>query len=387
MSVTYLLNNSSENKDCETYTTEMKEENIRGEIDAAVYSCSNYDKELEGISFQNNDPNFESFDKISSNEMESKSDTLNITDTVEIKYEPEIFLEIECDPVKEETEELWGPDSPKVRNTVVKKQKRKRLIQKFSEEDERSVEALIQYDESGIFLCGSPGCFTKTKLRNTMKRHIRVHHLNLVKYQCEICEYSTKFLQALNAHTSAIHEKISHQCPHCDFTAAYKTNVQKHIKIVHENSSKLQCPFCEFQSAKKFLLDHHIEGMHIKKPLHCDQCSFVTTWKNTFKRHVQRCHKKQEKKVKCELCPYASLYPYEMKSHIYFKHGEGSMLIVKKNESGVYACEHCDYVSQRVGNLKLHIFSKHVSECQESIQKSHEDLLIDSNVDEGLSLN
>lgn len=97
--------------------------------------------------------------------------------------------------------------------------------------------------------------------------------------------------------------------------------------------------------------------------------------------------KNKRKKVKCELCPYASLYPYEMKSHIYFKHGEGSMLIVKKNESGVYACEHCDYVSQRVGNLKLHIFSKHVSECQESIQKSHEDLLIDSNIDEGLSLN
>ena len=81
MSVTYILNNGSENRDCETYTTEMKQETIRTEIDAAVYSCSNYDKKLEGISFQNNDPSFESFNKISTNEMESKSDTLNMNDT------------------------------------------------------------------------------------------------------------------------------------------------------------------------------------------------------------------------------------------------------------------------------------------------------------------
>jgi len=273
------------------------------------------------------------------------------------------YLDLEVDSVKGETEENYKePGSQNVENGRGKGHKKsKRVITQFSEEDEKAVNLLIQVDETGIYICGSPGCSTKARLRNTMKRHIRVHHLNLIKYQCKECDYTTKFLQALNAHTSAIHEKVSHHCQFCNFKAAYKTNVQKHIKIVHENASKLQCPWCEFQSAKKFLLDHHIEGMHVRKPLHCDQCSFVTTWKNTFKRHVLRYHKKQEKKLKCELCEYSSVFPYEMKSHVYFKHGAGTTLILKKNESGVYACDQCEYSSVKMCNVKLHIFSKHVS--------------------------
>ena len=284
---------------------------------------------------------------------------------MELKEENKEFIEIECDPVKEETVDNYLHGGSKKSKETTRKQKTKRIIQKFTEEDDKAVDKLIQIDETGIYICGSTGCSTKARLRNTLKRHIRVHHLNLIKYRCKECDYSTKFLQALNAHTSAIHEQVSHHCSFCDFKAAYKTNVQKHIKIVHENASKLQCPWCEFQSAKKFLLDHHIEGMHEKKPLQCDQCSFVTTWKNTFKRHVLRCHNKQENKLKCVLCKYSSLFPYEMKSHVYFKHGGGSLLSLKKNDSGVYDCDQCDYSSAKVCNVKLHIFSKHVANCTE----------------------
>ena len=202
-----------------------------------------------------------------------------------IKNDPECF---EMEETYNVNFEMRKGASKKKRTNVKKdemKLKSERVMRNYSEEDEKTVNSLLQIDELGAYTCMSPGCNKKWKSKSGMKVHIRRTHLNLVSYKCEQCEYVSKYLQALKAHVLAIHEKVYQNCELCDYSAKYKTNILSHVKFVHTKVEKLQCHLCEYQAPKQYLLDYHILGMHEKTALHCDQCSFSTNWKNSLLKH------------------------------------------------------------------------------------------------------
>jgi len=241
----------------------------------------------------------------------------------------------------------------------INKVKKERKVQQFSAEDDKAVNSIMQIDDSGIYICTFSGCNNRWKSKSGMKRHIRTMHLNLISYQCEQCDYVSKFRLSLNEHVSSVHENISIKCGFCDYETKYKSDIYTHMKYVHRNADKLQCHICEFQTTKKYCLDRHIQGMHVKTNLQCDQCSFVTTWKNTLKQHVLTVHNQG---IRCELCSFTGAFSYELRKHAFLKHGEGANLTFERNTNGVYPCYQCDYTSSYATNIKSHIYTKHIKE-------------------------
>eukprot|EP00092_Neocalanus_flemingeri_P042042 GFUD01045793.1.p1 GENE.GFUD01045793.1~~GFUD01045793.1.p1 ORF type:complete len:326 (-),score=56.87 GFUD01045793.1:19-996(-) len=253
-----------------------------------------------------------------------------------------------------------NPKSMESANNQTKKIDRN-VIPKLSAEDELAMNSMMKVDDGGIYLCNSIDCEYKSKTKNGLKRHIKVMHLNLVSYNCKQCDYATKFSQSLNAHVLGVHDKIDHFCKFCDFKSTHKTTIYQHIKRVHENKEKQKCPDCDYQSASNHQMRCHINGMHVKIPLFCNQCKFETTWENCLRNHVRSVHEKEKRHFSCDFCEFTSVFPYAMKTHIYFTHQSGSELVLTKNDDGKFSCDHCEFTSIKVKNLKQHIVSKHVS--------------------------
>jgi len=54
-----------------------------------------------------------------------------------------------------------------------------------------------------------------------------------VKYQCEHCEYKSKYSFAINRHRRSMHEGIKYECSLCDHKATTQSNLKRHQKNKH----------------------------------------------------------------------------------------------------------------------------------------------------------
>ena len=94
-------------------------------------------------------------------------------------------------------------------------------------------------------------------------------------FPCKDCgkEYSSKAI--LTAHIQSTHKGIRFDCNMCDNTFASKTHLRTHVKVIHE------------------------EGI-VAKLKKCSKCSYSSTRKANFKRHILEVHENQ--KEKCNFC-------------------------------------------------------------------------------------
>ncbi|KAJ8974212.1 hypothetical protein NQ317_000845 [Molorchus minor] len=83
-------------------------------------------------------------------------------------------------------------------------------------------------------------------------------------YNCEICEYKTKYENVLQRHVLTFHKDISevetYKCEICDFRSKYKCGLMTHM-TVHRDFSEvemLQCEFCKYQTRNKTGLKIHM---------------------------------------------------------------------------------------------------------------------------------
>lgn len=243
---------------------------------------------------------------------------------------------------------------------VKKEYKVRNVIPKMSPEDEQVMNSMVKVDTDGTYLCNTATCKYKCKSRTVLVRHIKVMHLNLVSYSCTQCSYATKFSQSLTAHVLGVHEKVKQFCKLCDYTSTHKATIYHHMRKAHGNDDKTKCPECDYKSSSKDVLECHINGKHLKNPLFCEKCGFQTTWRNCLRNHMRTKHEKSNKHSKCDLCDFTSVFPYGMKTHVYFTHQAGSGMVIRKTKVGHYLCDQCEYKALKSANLKQHFVSKHV---------------------------
>ena len=76
------------------------------------------------------------------------------------------------------------------------------------------------------------------------------------KFVCEYreCDKSFAYARNLRLHVQKIHEKISFKCDHCRGIFTENASLKKHIKVVHLNMKNHKCDQCDKSFGKKEVL-------------------------------------------------------------------------------------------------------------------------------------
>jgi len=211
----------------------------------------------------------------------------------------------------------------------------------------------------------------KTKLVN----HIEPDQLckdqnGRILYECEQCEYKTKWKQSLKRHIKTVHEGIVYKCEQCEYKANWKQNLVSHIKSVHEGIV-YKCEQCDYKAKCKKNLQIHIKLVHEGFEYKCEQCDYKAKWKQSLLHHKKSIH---ENIFSCKQCEHKSSTIQALQSHIQCDHGGFN-----------YKCEQCDYKANQKEILLLHIKSVHVHEgleykCEQCDYKANYKQIVQSHI-------
>nr|CAH7729053.1 unnamed protein product [Callosobruchus chinensis] len=145
-------------------------------------------------------------------------------------------------------------------------------------------------------------CTYKTLIKYHLDKHIAsIHHLEL--RLCVHCGTTFKTKTSLDDHIVKIHPDYIttvtsklHECSKCTYKTTIKQDYNKHILVHPETAScfdVFRCPHCEVTFRRKESLDDHVLKnhpdfftSHTKKVYECTGCSFRTTMKKNFYRHM-----------------------------------------------------------------------------------------------------
>lgn len=125
-------------------------------------------------------------------------------------------------------------------------------------------------------------CEYKTQNRNILVRHIASMHSSVFTYQCQKCDFQTKYIDKFKSHLTK-HLCKFYNYKQCDFKSKYHHNFKSHLvkRAVQLN----ECELCGFKA--KNTRDF---GLHSSKSYKCERCDYITRCVNDFRVHEIRLH-------------------------------------------------------------------------------------------------
>ena len=122
------------------------------------------------------------------------------------------------------------------------------------------------------------------------------------KYNCDRCDFKSKWKSAYIRHVRNIHEgpqkgqeKIfsCSESSNCTYKTTRRENFNRHVRIKHRNGKKKkQCSYCDFSTYSQTYLDTHIRkhrGEAIAKH-HCSVCKLGYISQADFQNHLEEFH-------------------------------------------------------------------------------------------------
>ena len=264
-------------------------------------------------------------------------------------------------------------------------------------------------------------CGYETYFKDGMTQHKKYHdapaHWSTIR--CDYCAYiycydpattkERRAQQQLNTHLNDEHANLKLKCENCD--KSFWTEKMLRVHTVNclpaaagddsNDATKVSiCSFCDFKAsnakgtALKEIRQHKKEKhRELLETIQCEQCSFVTHWKDSMALH-QKYHELPVEwtNMKCEHCDYIYAYnPNNPKSNrraqqqinghmndehaqlkIKCEHCEKTFWSEKKlqthllsheyrlDEEGFYHCDHCEFKCKVPPKLRYHINSVHL---------------------------
>jgi len=180
----------------------------------------------------------------------------------------------------------------------------------------------------------------------------------VLKYQCNQCDYKTNKKSNHDSHIKFVHYKERDSCPECGKQIA---NLNQHLRVTHKifksNSREKLCLKCN----KKF---HNIEGHmlkahNIKSPSEhvCEICYKSFTKKDHLARHESVVHMGVR-----QTCQYCNKEFSNVEKHIKSKHNPD---LIVKEKTVFYPCDTCSKTFNKKSALNSHNIVAHNIESPE----------------------
>lgn len=184
--------------------------------------------------------------------------------------------------------------------------------------DSREYEQLMPYR----YFCTL--CSFRSKRASHMQRHEELHARGVAVLQCEVCSYRTTRTNHLTRHRLHAHSErnmaVSCSMDGCTYVTNSEQQLRKHLKSCRRSSlqtfSSLPCPVsgCTYIATSVTRLVRHkakhrtVDGQDhppgttdVVDCYHCSKCSYKTTHREHFCRHVDSVHNNMRPFL-CDVC-------------------------------------------------------------------------------------
>ncbi|XP_011560403.3 zinc finger protein 709 [Plutella xylostella] len=173
------------------------------------------------------------------------------------------------------------------------------------------------------------------------------------KLQCEHCEYSTTYKNALKIHQRKHDTVEPTKCDHCEYTTKYPTSMRRHIVIRHLNKlpnpdqevtglTDYKCEVCDYKTYYENNLKKHMRKHSVDKPYKCELCSYETAYQSCFRKH----EKSHGSGFQCDKCAFNTKHEGRMSWHLQKIH--------KQSIDNAHKCPYCDFSTKNKFRLTIH---------------------------------
>nr|CAI5830847.1 unnamed protein product [Callosobruchus analis] len=211
-------------------------------------------------------------------------------------------------------------------------------------------------------------CTYKTTLKSNFSKHMWKHSKALIT--CTHCEAKFKSKQKLDEHTlkkhpdliASVSSKI-HECIYCTYKTTRKDVFLRHMEDHPE--AELRCLHCEATFKRKTGLDNHVIRKHphfiasVSSKMHeCTYCTYKTTMKSNFAKHLL---KHRADKLMCTACNKQFRHKGKLDDHTIRKHPHLIASVTNK----IHECSRCAFKTVIKATLAKHIkkHSHKLSKC------------------------
>ena len=111
----------------------------------------------------------------------------------------------------------------------------------------------------------------------------------IMKFDCNQCDFQTTKDYYLKSHIRTIHEKVKYNCVQCDSQFSQKCHLKTHIQIKHEGI-RYHCKHCDYVTTNKQQLKNHTQAQHDGILYHCKHCDYKSGYKSKIREHMNQKH-------------------------------------------------------------------------------------------------
>ncbi|XP_078680489.1 uncharacterized protein LOC144915725 [Branchiostoma floridae x Branchiostoma belcheri] len=133
----------------------------------------------------------------------------------------------------------------------------------------KSKEGLLRHDKrvhsDNKMAC--PHCGFSTCNKSALEKHMDLHSEDR-QHKCPHCTYGFKESNALKRHIEEVHsEKPLHHCSRCSYSSSNHIRMEEH-ELAHLETTRYNCEICDFKSKWRTSLFRHYKTVHnIQKPV------------------------------------------------------------------------------------------------------------------------
>ncbi|XP_070546692.1 gastrula zinc finger protein XlCGF26.1-like [Ptychodera flava] len=169
-----------------------------------------------------------------------------------------------------------------------------------------------------------PICGTQFDREIDLRNHEKLEHPGKRPYVCETCGASFQHSTLLRDHTKLVHRTTFFHCDLCDKIFKRKHSLKTHKDIKHLNIWKYQCDICGLKTTLKYEYMVHLLVHSKERNFTCEVCGKAFKTKRTLNGH--KTSHSDKRPYSCDVCGKGFLRREHLMEHLVVHTKENTFL-------------------------------------------------------------